>query len=144
MEKERFKLPAAVHLFLIKNNEILLHLRKNSSFENMYGVIAGHLEGGENAIDAVIREAKEESGIDIRRDDIRFATVSHSNASNNEYVQFFFFCDKWSGELKNMELDKCKNLSFFPIDNLPDNIVPYIKKALKCSYNDVVYFEEGW
>ncbi|MBT4722486.1 NUDIX domain-containing protein [Candidatus Falkowbacteria bacterium] len=141
---QRYKLPVAAHLFLIKDNKILLHLRKNSSFENMYGVIAGHLDGGESAIDSIIREAKEEANIDINRNDLKIATVSHSNANNNEYIQFFFFCDKWDEDIKNMELDKCSKLTFFPINELPENIVPYIRKAIGCAMENITYFELGW
>lgn len=144
MKKEKFKIPTASHLFLTKDNEILLHLRKNSSFENMYGIVAGHLNGGESAIDCIIREAREEAGIDIKREDIKIATVSHSNANNNEYVQFFFFCNKWSGDIKNMEPEKCAELVFFPINDLPENTVPYVRKAIESAFNNVSYFELGW
>lgn len=144
MEKERFKIPAAAHLFLMKDKQILLHLRKNSSFENMYGVIAGHIDGGESAINSIIREAKEEAGIDIKYEDVKMATFSHSNANNREYVQFFFLCDKWSGDLKNMEPDKCGDLRFFSTENLPENIIPYIKKAIECTFGGIDYFEFGW
>ncbi|MFA6547623.1 MAG: NUDIX domain-containing protein [Candidatus Magasanikbacteria bacterium] len=144
MEKERFKIPAAGHLFLIKDGKILLHLRKNSSFENMYGVIGGHLDGGESAMNSIIREAKEEVGINIKYEDLKIATISHSNANNKEYIQFFFFCDKWDGDLQNMELDKCADLKFFSTKDLPENIVPYIKKAIECAESGVTYFEFGW
>ena len=144
MTQQRFKLPASAHLFLMKDDQILLHLRKNSSFENMYGVIAGHLDGGESATSAIIREAKEEAGIDIDKNDIKIATVSHSNASHKEYVQFFFFCSKWTGKLKNMEPNKCSELTFFPVNQLPENMVPYVKKAIKCATENINYFEYEW
>ena len=112
MAKEQFKIPAAAHLFLMSGDKILLHLRKNSSFENMYGVVAGHLDGNESATDAIIREAKEEVDIDIKREDIKLATISHSNANDTEYIQFFFFCDKWDGEICNVEENKCSGLEF--------------------------------
>lgn len=144
MTTERFKIPAAVHLFLMQDDKILLHLRKNSSFENMYGVIAGHLDGGECATTAIIREAKEEAGIIIDSKDLQIATVSHSNANNNEYLQLFFFCKKWSGEITNMEPDKCDRLELIAINELPNNIVPYIKKAIECASQGIHYYEFGW
>jgi len=144
MQEERFKMPVASHLLLMRENEILLHLRKNSSFEGLYSVIAGHLNGGESATEAMIREAKEEAGIDISREDLKVATVSHSNANNRELVQFFFICNKWSGEITNMEPDKCGELKFFSLDNLPENIVPYIKKGIECALGGVSYYEFGW
>lgn len=144
MEQERFKIPAAAHLFLMQGEQILLHLRKNSSFEGMYGVVAGHLDGGESATESIIREAKEEIGVIIKKEDIKLATLSHSNANDNEYLQFFFFCHKWEGDPKNMEKEKCGELNFFSVNNLPDNIVPYVKKAIECAQKGITYFEFGW
>lgn len=144
MKPEKFTLPAASHLFLISENNILLHLRKNSSFEGLYGLIAGHLDGNEPASDAMIREAKEEVGIEIDRNDLKISAISHSKANNKEYIQFFFVCKKWKGEIKNAEPHKCDELKFFPIDSLPENIIPYIKKAIECHKNNISYFEEGW
>lgn len=144
MKKTKFKLPSASHLFLMSGDKILLHLRKNSSFEGMYGLPAGHLDGNETATDAMIREAMEETGIIIKKKDLKMSTVSHSKANNNEYIQFFFICTKWEGEIKNIEEDKCAELKFFPINRLPKNIVPYIKEAIKCHQNNIQYFEYGW
>lgn len=144
MEKQRFKIPVAAHLFLMKDDEVLLMLRKNSSFEGMFGVPSGHLEGRESATSAIIRETREEIGIDIKKEDLKVATISHSNANDREYIQFFFFCDKWDGDLKNMEPDKCERFEFFHINNLPFNIVPYIKKSIECALRKEVYFEFDW
>ena len=63
---ERFKCPIGVFLLLMKNGKIYLQLRKNCSFSGMYGAIGGHVDGGETITNAVMREAKEEVGIDIQ------------------------------------------------------------------------------
>jgi 8-oxo-dGTP pyrophosphatase MutT (NUDIX family) len=52
----RFKCPLAVHLFLIKDEKVLLLRRFNTGYEDgNYSVIAGHLEGNENYLQAMIR-----------------------------------------------------------------------------------------
>ena len=44
-----------------------------------------------------------------------------------------------------MELDKCNDLSWFDINNLPENMVPYIKQAIECITNNIIYSErEGY
>lgn len=52
----RFKLPVAVHLFLLRNNRVLLRRRFNTGYEDgSYSVPAGHLDGGETIIQAAMR-----------------------------------------------------------------------------------------
>ena len=64
--------------------------------------------------------------------------------SEDERVDFFLEAQKWSGELKNREPDKCDQVAWFPLDELPENTIPYIKRALS-NYRQGIWFEEyGW
>lgn len=66
MAMERFKLPSAVHLFLICDSQVLLSRRFNTGYEDgKYSVVAGHLNGDEEIKAAMIREAREEVGVEI-------------------------------------------------------------------------------
>ena len=63
-------IPASLIFFRRKNkngqNEYLLHQRKNTGFDDgKYSTAGGHMEKGETYISAAIREAKEETGLDI-------------------------------------------------------------------------------
>lgn len=86
---ERFKLIGAVHLFLIRNQQVLLLRRFNTGYEDgNYSVPAGHLDGGEQIKTAAIREAKEECGIRIAPEDLEvvgfwmdIVTGGHVNAN---------------------------------------------------------------
>lgn len=139
---ERSTFLVATHLFLMKWNEILLYLRKGWSQEWMYNLIAWHLDWWEDPRDATIREAKEEAGIDIEKNDLKFERVSYSPAWNwKEYIQFYFSCHKWKWEIKNLELDRCYKMEFYPINNLPENITPYVKEAIKDFEENVPYNE---
>jgi len=53
-------------------------------------------------------------------------------------------CTKWTGEFHNKEPEKCDNIKFFPINNLPENIVPYIKDAISQVLDGTTYYEYGW
>jgi len=67
MAKERFKITPAVYLVLMKENKILLSQRYNTGyFDNHYSFPAGHLDGEETLKQAMVREAKEETGIVFR------------------------------------------------------------------------------
>jgi len=104
MTKERFKTRVAAYLILKKDNQILLHLRNNTGFaDGYYSLVAGHLDGNETAIQAIIREAKEEANIILHPNDLKVVHVMH-RTKEIEYIDFFIECTKWSGNIKNIEL----------------------------------------
>jgi 8-oxo-dGTP diphosphatase len=138
------RLVSVVHVFLIKDNQILLLRRFNTGHEDgNYGVPAGRLEGGEEVKSAAIREVKEECNIEINPDDLEIIGVMHIN-SNDERVDFFFVTDCWSGEIRNSEPHKCDDLSWFSIDNLPSNFIPFVKQALDNYKNRIWFSSHGW
>lgn len=144
MSKERFVLRVAVYLMLIKDGKILLSRRFNTGWmDGKYSLIAGHLDGGESVSTAMIREAFEEAKIVVDKKDLIPATVIH-RVSNVEYVDFFFVAEKWQGDPVIGELDKCDDLSWFPLNELPDNLLPYIKEVIKNYQNKIAFFESGW
>ena len=64
--------------------------------------------------------------------------------TNDERLDFFFICKNWNGEVKNMEPHKCDNLDWFNINELPDNIIPYIRDAILNYTRNIIDSEEGW
>jgi len=144
MTKKRFSLITDVHLFLVKDNKILLLLRKNTGYmDDNYHVPAGHLEEDERVIDALIRESKEEIGITIKPEDVKFSHIMH-HKSNNERAAFFFEVKKWGGDIKNMEPHKCSELVWSPLNELPENIVPYAKKSIEYYLKGINFSHYGW
>jgi len=141
----RITFPVAVHLFLLKGNQILLLRRYNTGYEDgNYSVIAGHIDGGETVYAAMLREAKEEAGIDIASGGLRIVQVMHRKKSDEERIDYFFTCDNWSGTIKIMEPDKCDELIWVNIDNLPDNTIDYICAAADNYKAGVPFSIFGW
>ena len=144
VKKVRFQMPVAVHLLLVKEGKILLLRRANTGYEDgMYSIVAGHIDGDEDVKSAMIREAKEEAGIEITQSNIKFAGVMHRK-SDDERIDFFFVADSWDGEVTNMEPQKCDDLSWFAIDNLPSNIIPYVQRAIENYISGVQFDVFGW
>ncbi|MFS1519597.1 NUDIX hydrolase [Bacillus sp. SCS-151] len=144
MSNERFKMVGAVHLFLKKDNQILLLRRFNTGYEDgNYSVIAGHLDGNEEVKKAAAREAKEEAGIILDLDDIEVVGLMHRKTTD-ERMDFFLVAEKWQGEIINMEPNKCDLLTWFELEDLPPNIIPYVEKAIK-NYTNAIWFDSyGW
>ena len=144
IKKERFKLVVATHLFLIKNGQILLLRRFNTGYrDGQYSVPAGHLDGNEPSKIAMIREIKEEIGINIKPNNLKFVHLMH-RLSEHERLDFFFTTKNWRGTPKIMEKNKCDDLKWFPLNKLPKNMVPYIRFAINNFQNNKVYSEFGW
>jgi 8-oxo-dGTP diphosphatase len=150
MNNTRFKLVSAVHLLLMQDARVLLLRRFNTGYEDgNYSVPAGHLDGNESVSDAMIREAFEEAGISISASNLRVVHVMHRRSptldgSSNERIDFFLVASEWNGDPKIMEPDKCDELDWFPIDDLPPNVIPYIRQALDSYRQSSPYSEFGW
>lgn len=129
MKKERYKITTAVYAVIISNSQILLSLRKNTGFmDGKYGLVSGHVEENETLVEAMIREAKEEAGIDIRKLKLATTMFRHKiTEDGNDYIDFYFMVEDFNGDIVNNEPDKCGSLEFFDINNLPDNIINYVK-----------------
>jgi 8-oxo-dGTP diphosphatase len=144
MYKERFKLIPEAHLLLFMGNKTLLLLRKNTGYEDgKYSVVAGHFEGNETAREAMAREAKEEAGIKIDPEELVLAHITHRRHAD-ERVSFFFTTSRWEGNPRNMEPEKCDNLSWFPVDSMPGKMVPYVRNAIEQYLKGNIYSEFGW
>ncbi len=145
--KIRHKNIVASYLILIKDNKVLLSKRKNTGYrDGDYTVIAGHLEPSETFTQAVIREAKEEAGIDLDQEKLAVKHIQHCKSDNDqsERVHIYFVADKWMAKIVNKEKHKCEHFKWFNFDNLPSNIVPHTKDALINIKRRIFYSEQGW
>jgi 8-oxo-dGTP diphosphatase len=133
-----------VYLFLRHEGRVLLSRRFQTGYEDgNYSVPAGHMEGNEEVRAALIREAREEIGIELTLDDLAVIGVVHS-CSDSERVSFFVLAERWRGEVRNMEPHKCDDLAWFEPSALPPNIVPLVRRALENLSAGRFYDSMGW
>lgn len=141
---ERYECKMTVGLLLKKDNEVLLMKRKNTGFEDgMYELVVGHVEKNESLKMAIVRETKEEIGIDINQNDLKFLTIHYRNSGEN-YINFFFVCDKYKGKLKNCEPDKCDEIKWFNMNNLPENLGGMARREIDAYEKGSILVEYGW
>lgn len=144
---ERFKIVPACYLMLVKDGKMLLSRRFNTGYEDgNYSFVAGHLNGNETFRQAMAREAKEEAGIVIDPEKLKIIHVMHRAQENStgERVDILMTIAEWVGEIKNNEPEKCDDLSWFLIDEIPDNVVPFLKQAINCVNKGIFYSEFGF
>jgi 8-oxo-dGTP diphosphatase len=155
MSMHRNTVIPAVFLLLQRGNDVLLQRRFNTGFQDgNYTLISGHVDAGESPTQALSREAKEEAGITVNEKDLHFIQVLYRRGFDNikaefnkdqtERVDFFFSTTRWSGEPHITEPDKCDDLQWFSLDNLPENIFPIVKTFLEELKNKNPYKESGY
>jgi 8-oxo-dGTP diphosphatase len=145
--KERWTVVPAVYVLLRKDNRILLATRTNTGYrDGWFSLPAGHLDGAESAIQAAVREVKEEVGVRVTVDDLRFVHVAHrlSEEGSHERIDIYFETTKWNGEPRIMESDKCDELRWVSMDNLPDNTIPVVRGILEKIHQGVLYSDVGF
>ena len=132
---DRFRVVPASYVFLLRRqesspgrDEVLLQLRQNTGYKDGHwaAAAAGHVERGETAYDAARREALEEIG--VRLGDLTFVTsmqrTQHAEPID-ERIDFFFTCRSWTGDPRIVEPEKAADMGWFPLDALPDPVVPH-------------------
>lgn len=132
----RFVVVPASYVYLVRDGgdsasggtEVLLQLRQGTDYMDGHWAAgaAGHVEGGETAIEAGHREVLEEIG--VKDLDLAFVTTMHRTQHDlpiDERVDFFFTTRTWSGTPRIVEPAKCAALEWFPLDALPAPMIPH-------------------
>lgn len=140
----RFQPFAASYIVLFDGAKVLLSRRFNTGWmDGHYSLPAGHIDEHETASECIIREAKEEIGVEIGKEDLSFLAAMHRK-SDKIYIDFFFVAQKWQGEPKICETDKCDGLLWADLNDLPENIIPSVRVALDSLSTGDSYLEVGW
>lgn len=116
--------PVLTVLFgIIDNDEILLLKRKKQPYAGLWGMLAGKIEFGESPEQAVIREAKEESGLDIKGVVVK-GIISEviDDENKNHFYQLVCkavpeskdFTDSNEGELKWLKISELEKDKLIP------------------------------
>ncbi len=144
---ERYRPYSAVWLVLRKNTEILFARRYNTGWmDGKYTLgCGGHIEEHETLTQAMVRESREELGIEIDPADLHFAHLNHRcSEDGREYLDVYFYASRWQGEPRIMEPAKCDALEWFQIDSLPTNVIPDLNAILDHISANQFYSEHGW
>ena len=137
----RFQVVPAAYVLLRRTvdgvEEVLLQLRRGTGYmdEHWAAAAAGHVEAGESVFAAAVRESAEELGIEIDPAHLVPLCAMHRTAEPHgpvdERVDFFLECRRWLGAPQTVEADKCADMRWFPLDALPEPVVPHELQVLR-------------
>ncbi len=129
----------AAYVYLLREGpsgrEVLLQLREGTGFMDGHwaAAVAGHVERGESVYVAAAREAAEEVGVHdlVLEPWCAMQRRRPTGDPVDERVDYFFTAVTWEGEPRILEPHKCADLRWFPLDALPDPVVPHERVVLE-------------
>lgn len=119
-----------IGVWLIQNGKVLLGQRMNAHGEGSWAPPGGHLEFGETPIEGAYRELKEETNLTSLSALEGPWTYEFFPLKNRQYISTHIFITEFSGELKLMEPNKCKEWRWFKLDELPKNLFLSVQALL--------------
>jgi mutator protein MutT len=135
---------------ILNDKEEILLMRRAGEVRNEAGWWSkpgGGVKFGEKAEDAMVREMKEELGIEVRIIGCLPATnhiiTKESNAENQHWLALNFIAEIVSGVPTNLEPHKCDKIGWFPLDKLPEKITQTTKEPVEDYLNGrfIKYFK---
>ncbi len=123
-------------------NRILLQNRVKKDWQG-YTLPGGHVEPGESFVDAVIREMKEETGLDILKP--RLVGIKQFPIDDGRYIVLLFKTESFSGQVVSsdegeMEWVECDRLSEI---NTVDDLDDLLKVFNDPDLNEFQYLVDG-
>ena len=82
------------------NGNVLVQNKKNHPTWHGWNFPGGHVEKGEYVTPSVIREMKEETGLNIENPKLCGIKEFHKAKDGKRYIVFLYVADRFSGELK--------------------------------------------
>ncbi|MFX0207812.1 MAG: NUDIX hydrolase [Candidatus Hodarchaeota archaeon] len=114
-----------VGALIIKNNSVLLVKRQHEPSKGLWSTPGGVVEVGETVKEAVVRETKEETGLDVKVD--RFLEVCDVIVKDdNESVKYHYLLVNFLVKVLGGELNAASDASkirWFTLDKLDSKIV---------------------
>ena len=122
----------------------MLARRADTGFEDgCYGPVGGHLEPGESIFVTAVRECREEVGVDLEPAALKVIGVTHYTSPTGDGIDFFFRAARWAGE--PTVTAECDDLRWCPLDALPENTIPFVRRAVERHLLSGTWFDEtGW
>lgn len=141
--------PVDVFLVLHDGPSVLLALRENTGYnDGLWNLPSGKLEHGEDAISGMIREAREEVGLELAPSSLRLAaTVHHWAAPTHGRIGLVFAAasePSSQGVPVNAEPHKCGGIGWFPASSLPDAMSPYSADCIRAYLSGAAFALSGW
>lgn len=90
---------AAVAVIFVRDHKILVSKRAKEPNKGMYDLPGGFVDFGEDPLDCATRETAEETGVQVRREDLELVDVYTNHYQAETFtVDLLFLAKHWEGE----------------------------------------------
>lgn len=113
--------------------EVLL-LKRTAKTKNQAGQWSkpgGSIEFGEKVEDAIIREIKEEVGVDIELTKFLNYVDDIMESDRQHWITFNFLGKVVGGKLENLEPEKHEEIKWFALNNLPEKLNKNTRESIE-------------
>lgn len=131
----KYTVAPATNVLVIRDGKVLLSRRANTDWLNGHLCLpGGHVEEGETPHQALIREIKEELGVTVRENELKFICSVYSTSTPTGYASFEFQLVNTSYNFINNEPDKCSELVWADLDSLPEETIERFRMVIEEGY----------
>jgi 8-oxo-dGTP diphosphatase len=128
---ERGRFPrVGVGGMILRDNKVLLLLRKKAPESGFWSLPGGRVEFMECLEDALVRELREELGIEVEVVSLLCVTNHIVHADNAHWVSPAYLVRLVSGVPQNLEPEKTAGIEWVPLSRLPDNLGAAARSAI--------------
>ena len=127
-----------------KKGELLLQKRSANKRRNpsKWSKTGGQVDSGESVEDAILREVKEELGIEIPREQTKIVNIHKSNDKNKRFAYNFIFVVNYELDdyiLQKEEVEEVKYVTIEEMESLKKNNDP---NYTFCKWEDEDFYKE--
>lgn len=136
-----------VYVIMLRGETALFLRRLNTTYQlGMRMLPGGGVRSNEPISAAGVRELQEEVGVGVEVEDLKPIHCMYRPPHDETGVRadYFFVTDTWEGEPKINEPHKCDQLSWLPLNDLPDSVPEYVRVAIGHWLGGRIYSEYGW
>lgn len=128
-------------IIIVDEKGYILVGKRKGGHAQKYSIPGGSLELGETFEEGAIREIKEETDLTISGPRVMAVTnnLDTYREEGKHYISVILLATEYSGELKNMEPEKCEGWKWVDPKKLPEPHFDASKFAVKCFLKNSFY-----
>lgn len=135
--------PAAA-LWLECNGNICVGRRHKTGYhDGLLNLPAGHIDPDETPREAIVRECKEEIGVDIKPDALSLIHIQYNRNLNQTLDRTHYYFKLVASDLKptNTEPHKCSEVFWLPTGERTEEFFPFMRGAVEAILRGEIYSE---